>query len=140
MALIKCPECGMNISDKADKCIHCGFPVSKSQYKKVVRFLPDKNKYVIEKDNVTLQEAEEFAKKYNEKYSKYNLHCEIIDADTQLDYYHAPKPNNTIRCPRCGSTSITTGARGVNHFWGFIGASKAVNRCGKCGHMWEPKG
>ena len=36
------------------------------------------------------------------------------------------------------STSITTGARGVNWFWGFIGANKTVNRCGKCGYTWEP--
>ena len=28
MALIKCPECGKDISDKADKCINCGCPVS----------------------------------------------------------------------------------------------------------------
>ena len=24
MAIIKCPECGQDISDKAKKCIHCG--------------------------------------------------------------------------------------------------------------------
>lgn len=28
MALIKCPECGKEISDKAEKCIHCGFPIN----------------------------------------------------------------------------------------------------------------
>ena len=28
MALIKCPECGKEISDKAAACIHCGFPLS----------------------------------------------------------------------------------------------------------------
>lgn len=27
MALIKCPECGNNVSDKSDKCVHCGFPI-----------------------------------------------------------------------------------------------------------------
>ncbi len=27
MALIKCPECGTQISDKAAVCIHCGFPL-----------------------------------------------------------------------------------------------------------------
>ena len=43
------------------------------------------------------------------------------------------------KCPRCGSTSITTGARGVNNFWGFLGASKTVNRCGNCGHTWTPR-
>lgn len=27
MAIIQCPECGRNISDKAEDCIHCGFPL-----------------------------------------------------------------------------------------------------------------
>ena len=29
MALIKCPECGREISDQAVSCPHCGFPLSK---------------------------------------------------------------------------------------------------------------
>ena len=28
IALIKCPECGKEVSDKASACIHCGFPLS----------------------------------------------------------------------------------------------------------------
>jgi hypothetical protein len=28
MALIKCPECGGTVSDKAQACIHCGFPLA----------------------------------------------------------------------------------------------------------------
>ena len=28
MALIKCPECGREISDRAVSCPHCGFPIS----------------------------------------------------------------------------------------------------------------
>ena len=28
MALIKCPECGKDVSDKATACIHCGFPLN----------------------------------------------------------------------------------------------------------------
>ncbi|MBE5775189.1 MAG: DNA helicase UvrD, partial [Clostridiales bacterium] len=28
MALIKCPECGCSISDKAERCPHCGLPAS----------------------------------------------------------------------------------------------------------------
>ena len=27
MALIKCPECGKEVSDKANACIHCGYPL-----------------------------------------------------------------------------------------------------------------
>ena len=45
---------------------------------------------------------------------------------------------NQLRCPKCGSTNITTGARGANWAFGFIGASKTVNRCGNCGHTWKP--
>lgn len=29
MALIKCPECGKEISDKSDLCIGCGYPISR---------------------------------------------------------------------------------------------------------------
>lgn len=27
MAMIKCPECARDISDKAERCIHCGCPI-----------------------------------------------------------------------------------------------------------------
>lgn len=27
MALIKCPECGSQVSDKTEKCVYCGFPI-----------------------------------------------------------------------------------------------------------------
>lgn len=47
--------------------------------------------------------------------------------------------DTTPKCPKCGSTAITTGARGANWAWGFIGASQTVNRCGNCGYTWKPK-
>lgn len=47
---------------------------------------------------------------------------------------------NAPKCPKCGSIHITTGSRGVSGFWGFIGASKTVNRCSSCGHTWKPRG
>lgn len=28
MSLINCPECGKEVSDLSEKCIHCGFPIS----------------------------------------------------------------------------------------------------------------
>ena len=33
MALIKCPECGKKISDKARKCPDCGCPIKKRTVK-----------------------------------------------------------------------------------------------------------
>jgi len=29
MALINCPECNKQVSDKAEQCIHCGYPIHK---------------------------------------------------------------------------------------------------------------
>ena len=29
MALIQCPECGKEISDRSERCIHCGYPLGK---------------------------------------------------------------------------------------------------------------
>lgn len=34
MALIKCPECGREISDKSKICIHCGYPLENEKDKK----------------------------------------------------------------------------------------------------------
>lgn len=31
MAIIKCPECGNAVSDKAANCIHCGYPLNPVQ-------------------------------------------------------------------------------------------------------------
>ena len=68
-----------------------------------------------------------------------------IGAITQIYEDNPEYHNNDItplppKCPRCGSTSITTTARGVNLTWGLLGASKTVNRCANCGHTWRPKG
>lgn len=35
MALIKCPECGHEVSDKAEKCIHCGYPLQENIESKI---------------------------------------------------------------------------------------------------------
>ena len=32
MALINCPECGKEISDKSEKCINCGYPIKELKY------------------------------------------------------------------------------------------------------------
>lgn len=55
-------------------------------------------------------------------------------------YPTRPKRDDApVRCPKCGSTSISTGSRGYSLAFGFIGANKTVNRCAKCGHRWEPR-
>ena len=36
MALIKCPECGKEISDAAESCPNCGYPIKGQQLKTVL--------------------------------------------------------------------------------------------------------
>ena len=36
MALIKCPECNKEISDKVTACPHCGYPLSETNSEKLV--------------------------------------------------------------------------------------------------------
>lgn len=73
---------------------------------------------------------------------------DIIEYETKMSQFRAQvegqksaqaQAKDVVKCPKCGSTNITTGARGVNGFWGFVGASKTTNRCASCGHQWQPR-
>lgn len=55
MALIKCPECGKEISDKSEKCIGCGFPIE--------IFLKNQEEEKVKKELETLEELEANKKK-----------------------------------------------------------------------------
>lgn len=37
MSLIKCPECGKDISDKSQICIHCGYPISSNGINRIFK-------------------------------------------------------------------------------------------------------
>lgn len=116
MALIKCPECGKEISDKSDKCIHCGFPLRSTpllqeningQYYDVT-FLTDTNmpfinkiKQLNELTNCGLVQAKEIAHKYH-----------IIQESSKR-----VEEDNKVRCPYCNSTNvkkITTTSKAVH--------------------------
>lgn len=60
MALIKCPECGKEISDKAPACIHCGCPIQPQQtaYRTETPPTPEK---VIQNDQVRMSQKQTIA-------------------------------------------------------------------------------
>lgn len=58
MALIKCPECGQEISSKATVCIHCGCPLSTIDEQNLVQ-----NKAFLENKSVSKSQNTRFAKK-----------------------------------------------------------------------------
>lgn len=139
MALIKCPECGKEISDKSEICINCGYPVAENQipeydhnavcgFCNATDWVYNKTKGVVECNSChcsIIAENEIVAKKYEENKKQ------------QQQQHNTPSPP-TLRCPKCGSTSVTTGSRGYSLLTGFLGSGKTVNRCGSCGHKWKP--
>ena len=174
MALIKCPECGKEISDKSDVCIHCGFPIKKQLT------LSQDNMCDINGIIYDLTKAHEAISVCKEDYLKLNapkridhlrnlssiiisitginnlaasylagqiLETGIIPKEFDANKYlhqdtqmkQERRQIEQIRCPKCGSTAISTGARGFNIWTGFIGSGKTVNRCASCGHTWQPK-
>lgn len=140
MALIKCPECGKEISDKSDKCIHCGFPLRSTPIIQEningkyydVTFLSDTNIPFIKKINMVRELTGcdlFFAKEIAHKYHIEQESSKKVEED------------NRPKCPNCHSTNIqkisgtkrwlTTGLFGL--------ASSNVGKtmeCKKCGYKW----
>ena len=154
MALIKCPECGKERSDKALSCPNCGVPMIKENHCVINGIEVDcsfifNNEYdneikeliMMDKTNLDIDVADKIVAEwsstgkippvFNGKISTWeDDHKKAIQQSQQ----------NVPKCPKCNSTAITTGARGINGFWGLLGAGKTVNRCGNCGYTWKPNG
>lgn len=168
MALIKCPECQKEISDKSSVCVHCGFPL-KSQHTKerseniceingvpfdFTEIIESVDNFYKNSSNPSIIEKSNLGLILNRKIRQLTGINDVAGATLAskiISLKSIPKSFNSsefpdpisfdktkVVCPRCGSTAITTGARGVNWTLGLIGASKTVNRCAKCGHTWEP--
>jgi len=267
MALIKCPECGGNVSDKAPACIHCGFPLSEMNHERADTALTQKpiacdivfkgfqnitakfdysttiKNYLSQQlmipqadaqkiissppQNILTGIEEKKAAWLKEYLSQYQCIVEVIKTTSELNSQNNNRISNDLfnsdgtvnillsksgrsklgvinlireetglglreakeivdyppkvimknipiekakklvgqfaslgaevsllgengsrnydtkevplSCPRCGSTSVTTGARGYSIVTGFLGSNKTTNRCGKCGHSWQPR-
>ena len=152
MALIKCPECGREISDRSDKCIHCGYPLQKESEKKSDTFTLC---------GVKLQKAFFTDKKvpWEDKIKKFKDIAKVDGATawkfigkwiiagdtpnvvTKMDIIEEQeRERSIIKCPKCGSTAISTVNRGYSLMTGFFGSGSPRNVCQKCGYKWKPAG
>lgn len=108
-----CPGCGnkliaapyMNFNDMFNICEYCnndpGFISAMLDL-----YTNDIIKYTNQMNIINAKAEEESQKRYDEYLAKQKAEEE---------------EKNTIRCPRCGSTQITTGQRGYSLFSGFLG-------------------
>lgn len=177
--LIKCPECGGNVSDKAPACIHCGFPLSNiheentclvdgqehdmtefiDSYMKLTDFekkelYENTLKHYNGRREIASSNVTQTLRKINEHFNWWNDYkgndrsyladkftLDYIDHNFQYFEFNTadiPDPSKTVRCPKCGSTSVTTEESGYSLLTGFWGSSKKHNLCQKCGYRWKP--
>lgn len=143
MALIKCPECGKEISDKSDKCIHCGYPLKKNTIinSKEYDLSGELNlvlngniigaiKSVREKTGLGLADG-----KYIVDYMNNHKECPSI-----LNF-EQKKETNVPHCPTCGSTniekiSVTKKAFSGAMFGLFSSDIRNSMHCKNCGYKW----
>lgn len=73
------------------------------------------------------------------------LYQETLDEEFKSAMLHDTEPEVShayaepqIRCPKCGSTNISTINRGYSLVTGFVGSGSARNVCQNCGYKWKP--
>lgn len=76
--------------------------------------------------------------KENEAYHDMQSKKRVSEAMDKYAGTISSSDSNKVKCPKCGSTSITAGQRGYSLLTGFIGSGKTVNRCANCGYKWKP--
>lgn len=141
MSLIKCPECNKEVSDKAEKCIHCGYPLRSTPYiHEVINGKEFDCSFLLDQSISPIQKIKQL---------KELTGCDLHKAKEIVDKYHpttksAKENNNTDnrpKCPTCGSTDITK-ISGTKRWFtvGLFGlASSDVGKsmcCKKCGYKW----
>ena len=143
MSLINCPECGKEISDKSEKCIHCGYPLRKNtiinnrEYNLSYELglaLNNKNieaiKSVREKTGLGLADGKSIVDYMIE-------HKECPD----ILHFDIKQTLDIPKCPTCNSTNInrvsgTSKAVSVVMFGLLSQKVKKTYHCDNCGYEW----
>lgn len=154
MALINCPECGKEVSDKASSCPNCGYPISiKEDYICKVNGTNVDLKFVfdvaINNNNISMEERAYILNKIKEitklKYPE-RLYYKIGN-EKKVPTEYNDKTIETIvqsskpKCPHCQSTNIAkiSGAERTMSVIGLGILSKKINKsfkCKSCGYTW----
>lgn len=130
MALINCPECHREISDKAEGCPHCGYPKeenseTKYNYNGVQYDISEVYYYL--NQNKTIQAIKAFRELTNA-----DLATSKNIVDSLKSKPNIIEANLAIRCPYCGSTNIREIKRGWRIITGFLGSGTKEKVCVNC--------
>lgn len=164
MALIKCPECGKEVSDKVENCIHCGYPLDLKDNTKMI-YLHDYDMIKIEKylrennykeifieiatkfqdislgnqavlfnqikDNNIIPKSFEVVT-YSDDTDKMLFKSVADEFGFSIEFSNSPKQkDNSVKCPRCGSTQIQAVPRKWSLMTGLL-TNKVDRVCLNC--------
>lgn len=147
--LIRCPECGKEVSDQSEKCINCGYPIKvrDNKYKVIFNKFNDTDAAAMAGLKVVLKmEDNEISKIIN------NYPCEIASFNSyehanicaiRLSKWHIdasllnpnkenmPADHTMVFCPYCECTNIQIVQRKWSILTGFL-TNKSDRVCLKC--------
>lgn len=142
--LIKCPECGKDISDKAKQCINCGYPIINMNNNCIINNkeydITQELQMILNNDgvanvirslrmkcNLSLTDAKKLYDIINE--------TKVIPDNFQCDTITNVSNNNTPKCPKCSSTNIQLVKRKWSPLMGFM-TNKVDRICVNCKHKF----
>lgn len=145
MALIKCPECGKEISSFAVVCIYCGYPIA-DMNKVTNKPVQNNTLEIFSKCPICKTEKENMKICPVCGYKKDDLipnRSEILQSIEQQQKesrkkYDDELKNRPATCPKCGSTQFTTMQRGHSLIFSWLGSGDPQNVCQRCGYTWKP--
>ena len=156
--LIKCPECGKEISDKSTQCIYCGFPLLQNNNKKTICIingkpydLTEELQYIIDGNSVLAMKnmKDKYSLEFKEAVMLKNIIENTHEIPSKFDstvkeQYEKTlinnKPcSNTPHCPICNSTNLSkiTTTKKVAKIVAFgifgMGDNGKTWKCNNCG-------
>lgn len=150
MALINCPECGKEISDRATSCPNCGYPMVAKNHCIINGIDVDCsfifNDYDIElkqmemasKTNLDMKIADQIVVEWSEQGKIPPVFNGKVSTWEEDNKKISSSRSNAPKCPKCNSTAIQTINRGYSFWTGFLGSGSPRNVCQKCGYKWKP--
>lgn len=124
-------------------CILCGEPLETMNINDHELFIianvgspnPD---YLLAMNDLKGNDIITYTSRFNELQEKWNAKLKANDEVDRIKQEAEEKEQNTVRCPKCGSTQIGVTNRGYSLLSGFIGSGSTRNVCQNCGYKWKP--
>lgn len=103
MAMMFCPECGKQISDRAEVCIHCGYPIEK-YFKENNLVRENEEKQTCPHCGSVNRIEEDYCENCGIRLTPYQQGTPNFNG---IYKYTRPNVKIEVRCPRCNSTNCS---------------------------------